>query len=124
MLILALGELVCYILFFHHVHTGDKKVKHLLMGNEFHIRRKTNAISFVGQFYVFCTKFLFMVAVTFALMKGKSHVMLIALSYITKFVEFGLLSIVEVMTSHKMRNDLLNRWRRIIGLFSYLIFWL
>ena len=118
------GELLCYVLFFYHVYRSDKVVSKLLFDDERQRRRRKNVISFLGQFYVFCAKFITLLVFIFATIQGKTHVTMKALAMVTKFTEFGMLSIVEVMTSPAMRNELFDRWRPIFGLFSYLIFWL
>ena len=123
LLMATLGELLCYILYFHHIYRHDKHVAHLLRHGDLQRRHKKNAISFMGQFYGFSTKFVFLCITFIVLIKGKSHITMMALGMVIKFIEFGVMSIVEVMTSHEMRNDLLDRWKPLIGLLSYLVFW-
>ena len=96
----------------------------MLLGDELQRRHRKNVISFTGQFYAFCVKFLALFITIFAIIQGKTHLTMRALAMVTKFTEFGMQSIVEVMTSTALRNELFDRWRPIFGLISYLIFWL
>ena len=121
--VLNLVEMACYIVYFHHIYDHDKGVAHLFKEDEVRRRVRRNAISFVGQFYGFCTECLFLGFFTIAIMKGKSYLPFKAFAQIIKFTEFGALSIVEVVTCQEMRTNLVNRWKRLLGLFSYFLFW-
>ena len=120
---LNFAELGCYIAFFRHAYKHDQRALSVTTAANIHQRHKKNAISFIGQFYGFCTEFVFLGIFIFVLWQGKSHIEMKALAMLINYSTFAVVSIVEVITSQDMRNYLIRRWRRITGLFSYFIFW-
>ena len=98
-----IAECVCYILFFKHLYSHDEdmlKKKRLPVG-EVRKRHRTNAITFLGQFYGFVVECM----ITFILvytMKGSSDIRYRMFLVIGYYVEFGVLTIVEVLTSQSL----------------------
>ena len=98
-----IAEFVCYVLFFKHLysHNEDMLKKKRLPVGEVKNRHRTNAITFLGQFYGFVVECM----ITFALvytMKGSSDIRYRMFLVIGYYVEFGVLTIVEVSTSQNL----------------------
>ena len=101
----CLVELGCYITVFHHLFKNDNgNIKKLLSKECIRHRNRCNAITFIGQFYGFSTEFVFMVVINICIVLGKSNIQIKALAIIVKYMEFGILSMVEVLASESLRN--------------------
>ena len=107
-------ELGCYVLFFRHLNCHDKgmlKKKIISMG-EAQRRQRQNAISFLGQFYGFIVEVLVYCVLMYT-MQEKTDVSLRLGLVLCFWIEFGILSVVEVMTSSKLKQYLPhNRYHR------------
>ena len=104
-MVAILIELGCYVIIFHHLYAHNNGTIKALLSKEC-IRRRTrcNAITFMGQFYGFLTEFVFMVLLTICIVLGKSNMEMKALVTVIKFIEFGILSMVEILTSETLRS--------------------
>ena len=99
-LICIISEFACYLLFFRHLYSHDQEMlrKKRVPINEVKKRHRKNAITFLGQFYGFVVE----CAITFILvytMRDGSDIRYRMFLVIGYYAEFGLLTIVEVMTS-------------------------
>ena len=104
-MLFPLMELGCYVIILHHLFTHDNgRIKTFLSKECIRHRNRSNAITFIGQFYGFWTKFIFMVIWFICLMLGKSNIQIKALAAMVKFMEFGMLSMVEVLATESLRN--------------------
>ena len=120
----VLAELGCYLVIFHDIHTQDSgSIRNLLSEDVIRKRNKKNAITFLGQFYGFCTEFVFIVLWTIVLILGKSHKQLKALSLLVKFIEFGVLSVVEVLTDHEIRNEYVEGMVSFVDKLCFMVNW-
>jgi hypothetical protein len=105
-MVFPLIELACYLVFFHHVFTHDNgNIKKFLSKECIRQRNRTNAITFMGQFWGFGTEFAYMVIFTTTIVLGGTNTQLKAFSTVLKFTEFGLLSMVDVLASKPLRHD-------------------
>ena len=105
---MTLAEMFMYGMFFHHLyqHDNQERLKSLLGLNIIESRNRNNAISFLGQFFAF----LFEIGFLIALMIGTKHMTNIRIIIpVMRVVGFALLSMVEVMTSMRLRSRLLKR---------------
>jgi hypothetical protein len=103
----VLSEFVCYIIFFQHVYSHDQGLltRKVLSVGEVTKRHRQNAITFLGQFYGFvaeCTT-TFVLGYTMARNTNIGHR---AAGAICMCVEFGILSVVEVMVSQGLWDKL------------------
>ena len=103
----VIAELVCYILFFNHVYYHDKGLlsRKILSDGEFKRRRRVNAITFLGQFYGFFAECILYFGTIFTLHESSDIVNRVSIVLCIWF-EFGVVSIVEVITSKDLRKFL------------------
>ena len=102
---MTLMEFTCYLVFFHHIYKNDNGViKKLLPKEVTRQRNQRNAITFVGQVYVFIVEFGFMIGTL--TLHLKSNMELKEFGAIAKIMEFGLLSAIEVLTSASVRQSI------------------
>ena len=97
-------ELVCYCLFYGHLILHDKGLfsRKVLKEHEFKRRRLINSMSFSGHFYGFIVECITFVGLCSTLEKSSDINFRLALA-ICFWLEFGIVSIVEVMTSQNLR---------------------
>ena len=102
-----LTEFFCYVVFFHHLYSHDKEMvrKKILPDVEIRRRHHKNAITFLGQFYGFLVE-LVRVSLLIYSMSPNSDVTYRFVVAMSIWIEFGILSIVEVMTSQGLRSKL------------------
>ena len=102
-----LAEFVCYVVFFKHLYTHDEKMlkSKLLPANVIKQRHRTNAITFLGQFYEFMVKCARITLLTYSMWKDSdmNYRMIMVISF---WIEFGIVSIVEVMSSRNLKENL------------------
>ena len=103
----VISELFCYLMFFSHLHGNDKNLftRKIIKEVEYKKRRQINCITFSGQFYGFLVECTTYIGICSTLTKNSSTSfrMLVAICY---WVEFGIVSVVEVMTSQNLRRYL------------------
>ena len=110
---LVTSEFCCYVIFFRHLYLHNKGLmeRKVLKANETNRRHQKNAITLFGQFYGFGIETIFYFGVFISLKSGSDPLFRVGL-IIAIWCEFGLLSIVEVMTSEFLRQNLPhNRFR-------------
>ena len=81
-------------------------------------RNRQNVITFLGQFYGFATEVTFLAVFLFTLAGNKDNNELKGIAIVMKFMEFGCLSLVEVLTSERLRKDMFNDFNTIMSLFT------
>ena len=93
-------ELVCYLVFFGHLYRHDREMlkKKRLKSEVIRRRNQKNAITFFGQFWTFLTECTCLSLVIISI-GGKSDIMYRVIAIIAFWIEFGIVSIVEVWTS-------------------------
>ena len=103
----VMAEFVCYILFFKHLYTHDEDMlkSKRLPANVINQRHRTNAVTFLGQFYEFVAKCVRLTLLMYT-MSEKSGATYRLVMVISIWVEFGIVSIVEVMTSTMLIQNL------------------
>ena len=97
-------ELVCYFIFFGHLHTHDTGMltRKILSAGEVKRRRQKNAITFLTQFYGFVVECITVLGFLYTFKKSSNIRFRVAIA-IGYWVEFGIVSIVEVMASQNLR---------------------
>ena len=99
-----IAELLCYVMFGRYLHNNDKGLftKKLIKESEYKRRRQINCMTFSGQFYGFMVECITYIGLYNTLKKSSdiSFRLLLAICY---WVEFGIVSVVEVMTSQNLR---------------------
>ena len=103
----VLSELFCYLMFFSHLNRNDKSLfaRKVIKEVEYKRRRQINCITFSGQFYGFlveCTSYIGM----YCTLNKNTNISFRLLLAICFWVEFGIVSVVEVMTSQNLRRYL------------------
>ena len=100
-------ELVCYIILFYELysHDNDMLKKKRLPVYEVNKRHRKNAITFLGQFYRFVVQCILTTGMLYIL-HTHSDVSFRLLILIVNWVEFGILSVVEVKTSNHLTEYL------------------
>ena len=118
-------ELGCYVLIFHHLFTHDNgNIQKKLLSKEcIRKRNRRNATTFLGQVYGFWTEFAFVNIITATIVMGESYPKLKALSVVVKLIEFGMLSMVEVITRESLRNNFIENIFTSIEKIFFMIFW-
>ena len=106
-LVCTVTELVCYLVIFGHLYLHKRAMmKRKVMESEVLKRRQQkNAITFLGQFWTFITECIVFLLMGYTMNK-KSHLIYRLVAVIGLWVEFGFVSIVEVMTSQNLRRYL------------------
>ena len=103
-------EISCYVIIFHTIYTHDEnmlKLKRIQTG-ELRRRHRRNAITFLGQFYSFMVEGGITVILAYT-MTDQSDISFRLFIVIYRWVEFGTLSVVEVMSSHSLIDNLPHR---------------
>ena len=100
-------ELSCYLALFGHLyfHDSDMLNKKLLRPDDVKARHQKNAITFIGQFYGFIAE----IIISFSYMytyKLNAHINARLAVALGSWIEFGLVSVIEVMTSQNLRRCL------------------
>ena len=102
---MTLVEFGCYISFFHLMYTQDNgRITLLLPKDVTRHRNRRNAISFVGHIYSFVVEFGFFAGTLAVHLISNMEVKYFG--SVAIFMEFGLLSAVEVLTSEPMRKSI------------------
>ena len=110
----VLAEFACYLLFFHHMYSHNEGMvtKKILPALEVRKRHRKNAITFLGQFYCFLVECAITIGFFYTMQDtvkvGNRLFVLVGV-----WIEFGILSVIEVMTSSNLKRNLLhNRFFR------------
>jgi hypothetical protein len=100
-------ELICYLVIFGHLylHNSAMMKKKIMETEVLERRQQKNAITFLGQFWTFIVECIFYLLLAYSMDKT-SHFMYRLVAIIGILVEFGFISIVEVMTSQNLRRYL------------------
>ena len=103
----VLAEFGCYLLFFYHLYSHDEGMvaRKILPAVEVRKRHRKNAITFLGQFYCFLVELAITIAF-FYTMQEQTKVGNRACLLVGLWVEFGILSVIEVMTSNTLKRYL------------------
>ena len=103
----VVGELVCYILFFRHLYSHDEELlkKKVIKVSEARKRHRRNSSTFIGQFHVFLVRCAIGILIAYTLTENASEHSR-WWTAICLLSEFGILSVVEVMTSYGLRQNL------------------
>ena len=100
-------EFSIYILFFYIRYTNDNKksIKQLLTHDVIRERNIRNITTFLGQFYVFITEFIFLLLILLIRLIDDGQLTIFHRSVVfAKFMNFGLISVVEVISSPGVRG--------------------
>ena len=103
----VLAEFGCYIFFFYHLYSHDEGMvaRKILPAVEVRKRHRKNAITFLGQFYCFLVELAITIGFFYTMQEtakvGNRACLLVGL-----WVEFGILSVIEVMTSTTLKTNL------------------
>ena len=111
-LVIQMVEFSIYIWFFYHRYCHDNgNISKLLTEDIVRSRNMKNIGTFLGQFYAFIMEFSFLFVVfLLAIFEDVENNHTKALLVMIKFVDFGVLSAVEVMTSPNLRSLL---WQKL-----------
>ena len=106
-MVAILSELSCYLWFFGHIYIHDHLMltEKLLASEEVNKRHRKNAITFLGQFYGFVSETIISLAYMYTY-KANANINARLAVALGSWIEFGLLSFIEVMTSNNLRNYL------------------
>ena len=96
-------ELVCYLIFFAHLYSHDRAMitRNILPKHEVNKRFQKNATTFFGQFYGFIIESIVLFGLLYTLEDG-SEITVRLLLVLGFNIEFGLISVVEVLTSRRL----------------------
>ena len=103
----VLAEFGCYLFFFYHLYSHDEGMvtRKILPAIEVRKRHRKNAITFLGQFYCFLVELAITIGFFYTMQEttkvGNRACLLVGL-----WVEFGILSVIEVMTSTTLKTNL------------------
>ena len=101
------AEIICYIFFFEHLYSHNEGLlsREVLPLENVKQRHRVNAFTFVVQFYHFLVE-MALVLIAGYTMQNSSKVRDRLLMVVCFWVEFGVLSVVEVMVSSNLRKKL------------------
>ena len=99
-------ELVIYIWFFHMRYKNDNgSITGLMRQEDTHKRNLKNIGTFLGQFYSFVIEYSFLISLLLCgIFADENTQTYRALVVLMKFVDFGVLSCVEVLSSPQLRS--------------------
>ena len=105
---MQVSELGLYIWFFRYRYKNDNgNIKKLLTEDVVRARNIKNVTTFLGQFYGFITKNAFTIAIlVIHVFAGEKTVDFKAFASLLMFMDFGLLSAVEILSSPSLRAHL------------------
>ena len=110
----SVGEIVCYGLFFHHAFRHDNgNIKKILDPQVIRRRNRKNLTSFLAQFYAFATECGFLVIFLIILASDSTNTSTKAMALVIKYMEFGGLSLVEIIASEEMRKMMSEDFRKV-----------
>ena len=103
----VLVELLCYLVFFGYLFHHNQAImkKKILEREDIERRHRKNAISFLGQFWTFLIELLVCIGMIFSMQK-KTHIGLRLVVIFGVWVEFGVVSVIEVMVSKSLQQYL------------------
>ena len=103
----VMAELACYLAFFGHMYCHDRYMLKRKILKEDVVRRRNqkNAITFLGQFWSFVVEFVVLTLVIISVFT-QANILIRVFVIIAFWVEFGLVSVVEVLTSYCLINYL------------------
>ena len=106
-LIGVVSEFCCYLVFFRHLHSHDKGLfnRKILREDEYNRRKQINCMTFSGQFYGFIVECFTYLGLIYTFQKGSDITFRLVIT-ISVWVEFGIVSVVEVMTSQNLKAHL------------------
>ena len=99
----VVAELICYLVFFGYMYLHDMRMlaKQMLSTEVIRKRNQKNAMTFFGQFWTFMTECA-MLSLVIMSMGEQSDISIRVFAIVAFWAEFGLVSIVEVMTSKSL----------------------
>ena len=105
----VLTEFGCYLIFFYHLYSHDEGMvaRKILPAVEVRKRHRKNAITFLGQFYCFIAEVVTTIGF-FYTMQDTAKVGNRLFALVGVWIEFGILSVIEVMTSTNLTRNLLH----------------
>ena len=97
--------IICVWIFCLRYQNDNGNIKKYLKQEDIRLRNLKNVTTFLGQFYGFGIEFAFLISMmVLAHFTERYHQNVRGLVVLSKFVEFGFLSFVEVFTSPGLRN--------------------
>ena len=107
LILCVMAEFTCYLAFSCHLYCHDRHMLKRKILKEDVIRRRNqkNAITFLGQFWSFTAEFV-VLTLSIISMAKQSNIIYRVFAIILFWVEFGLISVVEVVTSNSLINYL------------------
>ena len=103
----VVAEFCCYMIFFKHLHSHDKGLfnRKVLREDEFKRRKQINCMTFSGQFYGFIIECFTYIGLMYTFQKGSDITFRLVIT-ISVWIEFGIVSVVEVLTSQNLKAHL------------------
>ena len=115
----TVGEVVCYVLFFYEAYRHDNgAIKDLLDPQVTKQRNRKNLTTFLGQMYAFATECGFLVIFLIILATDSTDTSTKAMALVIKTMEFGGLSLVEIITSENLRNMMVDDFKKVKSVFT------
>ena len=112
------AEIICYIIFFHHTYRHDNgNVKKLLDPQITKQRNRKNLTTFLAQFYSFATEMGFLVVFLIIIASDSADTETKAIALVVKYMEFGGLCLVEIITSGELRKMMVDDLKKIKSVF-------
>lgn len=105
-IIMQTSEFVIYLWFFWHRYKMDNgNIRKLLTQDVIRQRNTKNISTFLGQFYCFLVEYAFVIAILILTSFTHEHNELLrAITVLVKLMDFGIMSAVEVLSSHTLRS--------------------
>ena len=112
LLLMTVGEIGSYVIFFHHVYKHDNqgKYRYLLGSAVIQARNRKNATTFLGQFISFLTELCLLITGVVLFDIGNYFHILRSMFPIFRTMCFSVMSIVEVLSSYQLRGRIFKPW--------------
>ena len=121
---LALGILLTYqllefaiyiwVFYIRYKNDNNTTIKKALSEDIIQARNSKNATNFLGQFYCFMSEYAFVVVILFIILfEGQQSSSFKGYAITAKFMDFGILSAVEVLTSPSLRGFMKREVRKL-----------
>ena len=109
----TIGEISCYATFCLHVYRQDNgEIKKYVDSGETRRRNKKNLTTFLAQLYAFATECAFLV-VFLIILASDGNTTTKAMAVVIKYIEFGGLCLVEIVSSETLRNIMLEDFQKV-----------
>ena len=116
----TVAEISCYATYCLHIYRQDNgEIKRYLESEVTRQRNKKNLTTFIAQLYGFATECAFLVVFLIILASDGTNTTTKAMAVVIKYIEFGGLCLVEIMSSETLRKIMLGDFQKVKAIFVW-----